>query len=67
MKTTIGTCGACGGPVTVPTVWMGVNPPIPQCEHCHRTPKHSHGPVIPMEERPDSRVTFVREQGQVVS
>lgn len=27
-KTAVGTCGRCGGPVTVPFVWHGVIPPV---------------------------------------
>lgn len=42
---TIGTCSLCGGPVTVPSVWMGVVPPTPTCSSCGAT---AHGPVIEM-------------------
>lgn len=48
MKTTLGTCSCCGGPVTVPTIWHGVVPPVPTCEQCGATARAS-GPVIPME------------------
>ena len=50
MKSTVGTCGNCGGPVTVPTVWMGVIPPTPTCEHCGAIPAAAHGPVLPMQQ-----------------
>lgn len=43
---TIGTCSLCGGPVQVPTVWMGVVPPVPTCGSCGAT--KGHGPVIDM-------------------
>lgn len=49
MKITIGTCGACGGPVTIPTIWHGVTPPTPQCDRCGATPANPHGPVIEMQ------------------
>lgn len=50
MNTTIGTCGACGGPVTVPSVWMGVIPPVPTCERCGRQAANGYGPKIPMQD-----------------
>jgi hypothetical protein len=45
----VGTCSCCGGPVTVPTVWGAVIPPIPTCSKCGATKKANHGPVIDME------------------
>jgi hypothetical protein len=48
MDRTIGTCGKCGGAVTVPAIWMGIHPPTPQCVVCKAVPKECHGPVIPM-------------------
>lgn len=30
----VGKCGACGGEVTVPELWWGVNPPKPTCVRC---------------------------------
>ena len=50
-NTTVGTCGNCGGPVTVPSVWYGIYPPKPQCQGCGATPKEAHGPVLPMNEK----------------
>lgn len=47
MNKVVGTCGACGGSVVVPTVWMGTQPPIPQCNRCHKLVK-AQGPVLPM-------------------
>ncbi len=47
MKRTIGRCGNCGGAVTVPDVWMSVNPPVPRCESCGATAK-PQGPTIEM-------------------
>lgn len=54
-KRTIGTCSLCGGPVTVPTIWWSVVPPIPHCERCGAVPKQAFGPVIDMERRSPSR------------
>ena len=48
MDTTIGTCGRCGGAVTIPSYWMSVIPPTPKCVACGATPKEAHGPVLPM-------------------
>ena len=48
MKTTLGTCSVCGGPVTVPTAWWGLFPPTPCCENCGAVPEAAHGPIIPM-------------------
>ena len=49
MTQTIGTCGACGGPVTVPSAWMGLHPPRPQCRLCQRQTKPGL-PVLEMVE-----------------
>ena len=54
---TIGTCGNCGGPVTVPMIWHGVNNPTPRCERCYATPRESFGPTIPMNPAP-SRTAY---------
>jgi len=43
----VGTCSLCHGRVLLPSVWHGVNPPVPQCESCRATPA-IHGPVIDM-------------------
>lgn len=43
-----GTCGNCGGLVTTPDVWMGINPPIPTCQSCGATVKNFGGPVRKM-------------------
>lgn len=48
----IGTCGACGGRVSVPAVWSGMYPPTPQCQSCGRETANRYGPVIPMESAP---------------
>ena len=47
-KQTVGTCGLCGGAVTVPQFFMSVVPPTPTCEDCGATAKPNHGPVLPM-------------------
>lgn len=46
---TIGTCSICGGPVQVPAVFWGVNPPPPTCAKCGAVKKGGHGPTIDME------------------
>jgi hypothetical protein len=48
-KATIGTCGLCGGRVSVPTIWMGIIPPVPMCEECGAVAKPNYGPTLPME------------------
>ena len=45
----IGTCGKCGGKVTVPDAWYGMFPPEPTCAQCGRRKKCTL-PVIEMEE-----------------
>src|SRR5690606_4841625 len=52
-KTIMGTCSLCGGRVTVPTVWMGINPPDPTCEQCGAM---CYGPVIDMRPPP---ITYI--------
>jgi hypothetical protein len=47
-QSNVGTCGNCGGAVTVPTVWLGVVPPTPTCQCCGATPKDAHGLVREM-------------------
>ena len=47
-----GTCGHCGGPVTTPSIWMGIHPPTPTCQQCGRVPLAPFGPVIPMGPKP---------------
>jgi hypothetical protein len=53
MDKTVGTCSECGGRVTLPDAWMGMNPPIPTCQKCGARAKQPHGPVIPMEPNKD--------------
>lgn len=52
MTQTIGTCSNCGGRVSIPRAWLGINPPVPQCERCHATAKQPHGPVVDMDPPP---------------
>ena len=49
MNRIIGTCSICGGPVCVPTLWYGVNPPSPTCKKCGAVQRKSYGPVIDMD------------------
>lgn len=44
----IGSCGICGGAVSVPLAWYGINRPTPTCESCGATAKPRHGPTLPM-------------------
>lgn len=48
MDRTVGTCSLCGGRVTVPRVFLSVDPPIPTCQGCGATQKQPHGPVMDM-------------------
>lgn len=57
---TIGTCGLCGGRVSVPSVWMGIFPPVPKCDSCGARPKRPHGPVIEMDSRVQPR-EYIRQ------
>lgn len=50
MDTTVGTCGNCGGRVTVPESWYATIPPTPTCVRCGAAAKMTHGPVLPMEQ-----------------
>lgn len=52
----VGTCGNCGGRVTVPTVYHSIIPPVPRCESCKATVA-AHGPVLPMNPSPRPRIT----------
>jgi len=52
MNTTIGTCGNCGGRVSVPTTWSATVPPTPMCESCGSVPLNPHGPPMPMQPIP---------------
>lgn len=52
---TIGTCGNCGGRVTVPTFYHSIIPPVPSCESCGATVAQ-HGPVLPMQPAPRREV-----------
>jgi len=43
----LGTCGNCGGPVTMPSSWMGILQPPKRCRRCGATAAE-HGPRMPM-------------------
>jgi len=47
-ETVVGTCGLCGGPVTVPRTFHSIVLPTPTCKNCGAT-KRAHGPVLDME------------------
>lgn len=48
MDHTVGTCSICGGRVTLPDFWMGMQPPIPTCTSCGAVKKQPHGAIIEM-------------------
>ncbi len=50
MNKVIGKCSICGGRVTLPDAWYGVNPPIATCETCYAT--QDNLPVIKMRPTP---------------
>lgn len=50
----IGRCSECGGVVSLPEYWMGVNRPLPTCESCGRVANEANYlnlPIIPMKPR----------------
>lgn len=47
---TIGACSLCGGPVQIPRMWFGAEPPRPRCMLC-RAESTSLAPVIEMRPR----------------
>lgn len=51
----VGKCSKCGGPVTLPKVWMGTQHPTPRCESCHASAKPKYGPTIEMDDPPDMK------------
>jgi hypothetical protein len=63
MIITIGTCGNCGGRVTVPELWSATVPAVPTCEACGARQKQSHGPVIDMEPKSVRRLDAVGTDG----
>ena len=52
-KRVIGLCSECGGRVQVPEIWLGVEPPIPECEGCKRVPASQ--PVVIQMKRPGQK------------
>lgn len=50
-KQVVGSCSQCGGVVSVATVYMSVNPPVPHCEKCGACAAPPRGPVIEMTPR----------------
>ena len=56
-KTTIGTCGNCGGPVEQFTYLHTTGPwPPPKCVRCGAVPADPYGPRIPM--RPKAKPVY---------
>lgn len=66
MNRTVGTCGACGGRVSVPASWLSTVPPVPACEACGRQAARPWGPVVEMApKRWTTEQAFLRRsQGQ---
>lgn len=49
----VGKCSLCGGIVSVPTVFMSVNRPVPSCEKCGAVADIAAKlPVVPMKKSP---------------
>lgn len=61
MSTIHGTCSLCGGAVTTPNNWLGINPPIPTCSSCNAIPREPYGKVIDMEPLDDRYTRLQRE------
>ena len=47
-KTVIGVCNLCGGKVSVPTHWNGMNQPPVTCESCGATIAQFSTPMGPL-------------------
>lgn len=51
----IGKCSRCGGPVSVPKIWWGVNRPVARCERCGAVADETANlpviPTIPMDQK----------------
>lgn len=45
----VGTCGNCGGPVVMPTIWHSILKPPRICKNCGVHATEDYGPVLPME------------------
>lgn len=53
----VGKCGDCGGPVTTPIHWWGVERAVPACEHCGAAIDETAAlPVLPMRRDPSQPV-----------
>jgi hypothetical protein len=50
-----GTCGKCGGLISIPNPWFSVTPAMPTCESCGAHPKQKFGPTIEMEDSTGKR------------
>ena len=53
MSIVLGVCSLCGGPVTIPDVWFGINTPTPTCEQCGAIKKPREGRIIEMIPNPN--------------
>ena len=51
----VGTCGNCGGPVTMPEMWLSLNKSGPRCERCGARACEGFGPPVPMRAPPPRR------------
>ena len=51
-QTIVGTCSCCQGPVTVPTMYHSIVPPVPTCQRCGAKAAPNYGRVIPMTPNP---------------
>lgn len=47
-KRILGSCGLCGGTVSVPLAFLSLVPPVPACESCGAVPRDAAPPRLPM-------------------
>lgn len=55
MDITVGTCGNCGGRVTIAEFWSGSAPQTPRCKSCGAATRPNYGRVLDMVPPEDQR------------
>lgn len=59
----VGICGSCGGVVSYPRVWHGVQRPPATCESCGRQAANPHNlPTLPMKPTVASQIELLRRK-----